>query len=138
VVRIVAQYVMDVSPGVLIGFESEVPDTFSVKTNQKLLAYSVSEIIFNAVKYSDREHIVVRIVLTARTIRFIVEDTGRGIAEADRNRIFMFFTKVDDYSEGLGLGLPLAKSHANVLGGDCMLDPDYHDGCRFIFELPLR
>ena len=78
-------------------------------------------------------HIVVRIVLTARTIRFIVEDTGRGIAEADRNRIFMFFTKVDDYSEGLGLGLPLAKSHANVLGGDCMLDPDYHDGCRFIF-----
>ena len=138
VVRIVAQYVMDVSPGVLIGFESEVPDTFSVKTNQKLLAYSVSEIIFNAVKYSDREHIVVRIVLTDRTIRFIVEDTGRGIAEADRNRIFMFFTKVDDYSEGLGLGLPLAKSHANVLGGDCMLDPDYHDGCRFIFELPLR
>ena len=94
--------------------------------------------IFNAVKYSDREHIMLRINLTPSSIRFIVEDTGKGIAEADRERIFKFFTKVDDYSEGLGLGLPLARSHAEVLGGDFTLDPDYKKGARFIFELPLR
>jgi signal transduction histidine kinase len=37
----------------------------------------------------------------------------------------------------LGLGLPLAKRHACNLGGDLTLDADYHDGCRFILELPL-
>ena len=70
-------------------------------------------------------------------MRFIVEDTGKGIAEADRERLFKFFTKVDDLSEGLGLGLPLSKRHAQNLGGDIILDTDYHDGCRFIVEIPL-
>ena len=51
--------------------------------------------------------------------------------------MFDFFTKVDDLSEGLGLGLPLAKQHVMNMGGDMTLDADYHDGCRFIIELPL-
>ena len=136
--RIVINYVKDITPNLHIGFETEVPDTFIIRSNEKLVAYSISEVIFNAVKYSDREHIMVRINLTPSSIRFIVEDTGKGIAEADRERIFKFFTKVDDYSEGLGLGLPLARSHAEVLGGDFTLDPDYKKGARFIFELPLR
>ena len=70
-------------------------------------------------------------------MRFVVEDTGTGIGEADRERMFDFFTKVDDLSEGLGLGLPLAKRHARNLGGDLTLDETYHDGCRFIIEIPI-
>ena len=50
---------------------------------------------------------------------------------------FKFFTKVDDFSEGLGLGLPLTRRHVENLGGKFWLDNDYHDGCRFIFEFPL-
>ena len=50
--------------------------------------------------------------------------------------IFKPFGKVDDLSEGLGLGLPLAKRHALSLGGDLLYDADYHDGCRFILEVP--
>ena len=61
-----------------------------------------------------------------------------GIDEADRERMFKFFTKVDDLSEGLGLGLPLAKRHALNLGGDMRLDETYHEGCRFVLELPLK
>ena len=78
-----------------------------------------------------------QVVREGNTIRYIIEDTGKGISEADREQIFKFFTKVDDLSEGLGLGLPLAKRHAQTLGGDLILDTDYHDGCRFILELPL-
>jgi signal transduction histidine kinase len=47
------------------------------------------------------------------------------------------FAKIDDLSEGLGLGLPLCKRHAVSLGGDILLDQLYRDGCRIIFELPL-
>ena len=56
----------------------------------------------------------------------------------NRTTGFKFFAKVDDLSEGLGLGLPLTKRHAQNLGGDLTLDDNYHDGCRFIIELPLN
>jgi signal transduction histidine kinase len=69
-------------------------------------------------------------------VRFIVEDTGSGIAEEDVNRLFEMFTKVNDLSEGLGLGLALSKRHIRNLGGDLFFDLDYHNGCRFIIELP--
>lgn len=130
-------YVMGLSPGIHIAFETDVPDDFVIRTNKKYLQYSMAEVLLNAVKYSDRQHIVARVNRTDTTIRFIIEDTGKGIVETDREKIFRFFTKVDDFSEGLGLGLPLTMRHARNLGGSFTLDPDYHDGCRFIFELPL-
>jgi C4-dicarboxylate-specific signal transduction histidine kinase len=43
---------------------------------------------------------------------------------------------VNDLSEGLGLGLPLARRHIRNFGGDLLLDLDYHEGCRFTIELP--
>jgi signal transduction histidine kinase len=52
--------------------------------------------------------------------------------------MFESFTKVNDLSEGLGLGLPLAKRHMRNLGGDLILDEKYKDGCRFIIELPKK
>ena len=70
-------------------------------------------------------------------VRFIVQDTGKGIDEADLDNIYKFFAKIDGFNEGLGLGLPLTKRHAEDLGGDFMLDTTYKEGCRFIFEIPL-
>lgn len=125
-------------PHLHISFESEVDDTFCIQSNPKYLMLGLRELLYNSAKYSDGKHITLRITLTEATICFIVEDTGKGIAEADRELMFEFFTKVDDLSEGLGLGLPLAKRHAQNLGGDLTLDEDYHDGCRFILEVPLK
>ena len=50
--------------------------------------------------------------------------------------MFMPFTKVNDLSEGLGLGLPLSKRHVQNLGGELTLDTTYREGCRFVIELP--
>ena len=74
---------------------------------------------------------------TDTTVRFIVEDVGPGMPEDPDHLIFVPFAKIDDLSEGLGLGLPLCKRHAVSLGGDILLDQLYRDGCRIIFELPL-
>jgi signal transduction histidine kinase len=120
-----------------IDFRSEVTDDFCIRTNHLYLMRSLRELLYNAAKYSDGQHITVRIIKTDSNVRFIVEDKGNGIAEADRDRIFESFTKVDDLSEGLGLGLPLSKHHIRNLGGDLTLDADYQDGCRFIIELPI-
>jgi len=51
--------------------------------------------------------------------------------------MFTPFTKVNDLSEGLGLGLPLCRRHILNLGGNLTLDANYHDGCRFVIELPI-
>jgi signal transduction histidine kinase len=114
-----------------------VADDFCIHTNRLYLMRSLRELLYNAAKYSDGQHVLFQVSRTDTTVRFVVEDTGKGISAADRQRLFNFFMKVDDLSEGLGLGLPLAKRHAQNLGGDIVLDEDYHDGCRFILELPL-
>ena len=58
------------------------------------------------------------------------------IMEILMNAIFGHFTKIDDFSEGLGLGLTFCKNIALRLGGDVVLDKDYHDGARFIVKIP--
>ena len=98
---------------------------------------SLRELLYNAAKYSDGLNVTLHIEQTPTTVRFICKDTGPGIPEKDRERMFDFFTKINDLSEGLGLGLPLAKRHARSLGGDLTLDNDYQGGCCFILELPL-
>ena len=107
-------------------------DDFCIETNRLYLMRALRELLYNSAKYSDGQHVVLRIMLTDDTVSFVVEDTGKGISEADSEQLFKFFAKVDDLSEGLGLGLPLAKRHAQNLGGDITFDPTYHAGCRFI------
>ena len=119
-----------------IKFSTDVPNDFSIRTSRLYLMRALREILYNSAKYSDGQHVSIHVERTDTTVRFVVEDTGKGIAEADRDIIFNFFVKVDDLSEGLGLGLPLAKRHACNLGGDLTLDINYHDGARFIVEIP--
>ena len=77
-----------------------------------------------------------RVVEAQDQILFIVEDTGPGLPKEAMHMIETPFTKVDETSEGLGLGLPLCKRHALTLGGDLVLDTSYTNGCRFILKLP--
>jgi signal transduction histidine kinase len=98
---------------------------------------ALRELLYNSAKYSDGQHVSLHVTPTDCNIQYIVEDTGKNINEADRETIFKFFTKVDDLTEGLGLGLPLAKRHAQNLGGDLILDTSYQEGCRFIIEVPI-
>ena len=124
-------------PNLKISFQSEVADDCCIHSNHTYLIQTLRELLYNSGKYSDGKNVSLRITRSDDNVRFIVEDTGNTITEADHDNIFKFFTKVDDLSEGLGLGLPLAKRHAQNLGGDLILDTDYHDGCRFILEIPI-
>lgn len=123
-------------PELTINFKTELSDDFYIETSHLYLMRSLREILYNSAKYSDGQHMSLMVTQTEKTVRFIFEDTGKGIAESDRDLIFEPFTKIDNLSEGLGLGLPLAKSHIEKLGGSLILDANYQIGCRFIIELP--
>lgn len=130
------EYTMSHFPNLNIHFETEVADDFCIPSNQLYLMRSLRELLYNAAKYSDGQHIKFFITHSDSYVRFIVEDKGPGISEDYYDLMYKPFTKVNDLSEGLGLGLPLTKRHALGLGGDLIYDRDYHDGCRFTLEVP--
>ena len=125
-------------PDMPVKLEFELPETFRIHTNRLYLMRSLRELLYNAAKYSDKQHVTLRVKQTDTKVQFIVEDKGPGIAEDFINLLYEPFVKVNDLSEGLGLGLPLTKRHALNLGGDLVLDTDYRDGSRFILWLPKK
>lgn len=117
-------------------FESDVPDDFEISSDREKVAEILNELLDNANKFTQQG----LIILTCSQpdeghVTFTVSDTGIGIAEADRQLIFSQFMKVDHFTEGVGLGLPLSQRMAKLLGGDLELDPDYHNGASFILHI---
>ena len=123
-------------PALHVAFQTDVDDDFCIQTNHMYLMRALRELLYNSAKYSDGQNIRLHVTRNDHVVRFTVEDTGKKISDQETEDIFKFFTKADDLSEGLGLGLPLAKRHAQNLGGKLILDTDYHDGCRFVIEIP--
>jgi signal transduction histidine kinase len=130
-------YIYERFHGLHVELLTEVSDDFCIQTNHNLLMITIRELLYNSAKYSDGQHIQIHITTGSDTVSFAVEDTGKGVHEADVDQLFKFFTKVDDLSEGLGLGLPLSKHHAQNLRGDLTLDTSYQKGCRFVLTLPF-
>ena len=124
-------------PDSSIAFATSISDQFSLHTNKLYLVRTLRELLYNAAKYSDGKHIILRVAKIGKMLRFVVEDKGPGIDKAYMNQMFVPFTKVNNLSEGLGLGLPLTKRHAENLGGDLIIDTSYIEGCRIILELPI-
>lgn len=117
---------------------ADIPDNLVVMTDKECLLKVLTELLFNANKFTSEGTITLRCEQTdRRTVRFIVKDTGPGIPEADRERIFTQFTKLNDFNEGLGMGLSLCQRLATLLGGSLVLDKEYRDGACFILELPI-
>jgi signal transduction histidine kinase len=122
--------------GLNIQFTTDLSDAVQILTNHLYLIRTICELLYNAAKYSDGEHIHLHVSETDTTVNFTIEDTGSGLPDNADDLLYKPFIKIDNLSEGLGLGLPLCKRHALSLGGDLIYDRDYHDGCRFILEVP--
>ena len=121
-----------------VSLDSQVATGTTIHTNADSLKRMLDSLLENAVKFTDEGRITLICRQVDATIQFIVEDTGCGISEADARHIFERFTKVDDFKEGLGLGLAYCHETAKKLGGSLSLDPDYKDGSRFILTLPKQ
>ena len=117
---------------------SELSDNYAVKTNESMLRRILICLLDNAVKYTEEGTITLRVKQAAEELQLVVEDTGSGVPEAEAERIFDRFVKLDKFKEGIGLGLSLSRKLAEQLGGKIKLDTTYTDGARFIVTLPAR
>lgn len=117
-------------------FVTNVPDTLTINSNKESIKEILTELLDNANKFTQQGSITLECSQTdSQTVTFAVSDTGIGIAEGDRERIFTQFTKLDYFTEGVGLGLSLSLKAARMLGGDLTLDNSYHGGSRFVFKI---
>ena len=112
-------------------------DHLMITTNKAYLKKILSELLHNANKYTLEGFITIGCEQKANgSVRFYVADSGPGIPEADRERIFTQFTKLNDFNEGLGMGLYLCRQLAQRLGGTLEQDPLYLGGTRMLLTLP--
>lgn len=112
--------------------------TLTLKSNPKYLTQALANLLHNAAKFTTQGVISLEYHVSEETkmIHFTVTDTGIGIPDEQREQIFERFYKINSFSQGTGLGLPISKSIAEKLKGDLILDSNYHEGCRFILMLP--
>ena len=136
IARDAIEYTKRYYPDLHINFKTEIDNDFCIQGNRTYLKRALRELVYNSAKYSDQENIKLQVLKTDSAVKFMIEDTGKGITQAESHDLFKFFTKVDDLTEGLGLGLPLAMRHVQTFGGELTLDTEYQEGCRFIIEIP--
>ncbi|QYZ66349.1 MAG: response regulator [Gammaproteobacteria bacterium (ex Lamellibrachia satsuma)] len=116
-----------------------------VQTDPGKLRQILLNLLGNAAKYTDEGGIIFR----ARSheigpdtvhLEFEIEDTGRGIAEQEQARIFEKFTQIKrnrGHKEGIGLGLSISKSYAELLGGEIDLRSELGKGSIFTLSLSV-
>ena len=128
------------SDAVTLAFEC--PDhEVTLTTDEGKLSQILRNLISNAIKFTERGEIRVVAALEADDmVAFSVTDTGLGIAPEDQARIFEEFTQVDNplqkHVRGTGLGLPLSRKLAGLLGGRLEVESTLGVGSRFVLRLP--
>ena len=109
----------------------------STKLNQ-----IISNLISNAIKFTDSGHIKIHYILKKDFLEFSVSDTGIGISKEYHARIFDRFFQVQNTMErlyeGTGLGLAISKAYVELLGGKMWLISEPGIGTNFSFTIPYE
>ena len=110
-------------------------DSVTVRTNKIYAVRALSQILENAVKFTYKGCITLQVEYTDSKVCFIVADTGVGIPVDEAEHVFDEFVQLDEFADGTGIGLTVARSIAQRMGGDLWLDTNYTQGSRFVLEL---
>ena len=119
------------------------PDTpREIVSDPARLRQVLVNLIGNAVKFTERGGVGVRVARDGARLRFEVRDSGPGVPEAAREAIFEEFEQADTSGTrvfgGTGLGLTIARRLARLMGGEITAESVLGSGSKFTLTLPLR
>ncbi len=136
--EIVDTFRLQCQPGVTLRTEERLPSLKLCEYKQGLYQI-LGNFTRNALKFTTAEGSSVTVGFEIRPgrVRFRVRDTGIGIPEEEIPHIFDRFYKVNTFTQGTGLGLPICKSIAEQLGGEIGVESTPGAGSCFWVELPL-
>ena len=129
-----------ISENVTLVFE-EPPPEFSFECDESKIAQILRNLISNALKFTEHGEVRVASRIKPGLLQISVTDTGIGIAPEDQDRIFQEFAQVSNPIQkrvkGTGLGLPLSRKLAALLGGELTVSSSPGVGATFCLALPL-
>jgi signal transduction histidine kinase len=113
-----------------------------MESDEAKVSQILRNFISNALKYTERGEVRIAASALDDTVEFVVSDTGIGIAPDDIDRIFEEFSQVEHSLQtrvkGTGLGLPLSRKLAHLLGGDVTARSEVGQGSTFALRIPRR
>jgi signal transduction histidine kinase/DNA-binding response OmpR family regulator len=126
-----------------IRLEAEATDAGEILADPGKLKQMLLNLVSNAIKFTPTEgSVTVQVRQIADAIELLVTDTGVGIAEKDKGRIFEAFHQVDtgpgQHQPGTGLGLTLTRRFAHLHGGEIRVESEVGRGSTFILTLPVN
>ena len=133
--------------GMQISFKNSLPSKEAIiKTDREKIYAILTNLIKNAIKYSDKGTIEFGYNLKVNSepveLEFFVKDTGIGIAKDRQEAIFERFVQADitdkQALQGAGLGLSIAKAYVEMLGGKLWVESEKGKGSIFYFTIPCH
>jgi signal transduction histidine kinase len=111
-----------------------------LSTNYTKAVRALTHLLDNAQKFTTSGSVTLRVAVDMMKMLafYTVEDTGEGVEAAEAEHIFEPYVKLNQFFEGQGIGLTVARNIARRLGGDVVLDQGFAGpGSRFILTLPI-
>jgi len=115
-------------------------DDYILYQDEKFLELALSNIIYNAIKYSPQNTTIdLEVSKNEQKVVFKVIDQGIGIPEKEQKFIFNRYFRAENVlnEQGTGIGLNIVKSHLENLGGEIFFKSKVNKGSVFTFELPI-
>jgi len=116
------------------------PESLIIYNDKKRINQILINLIGNAIKFTDKGTISIKVKSKNEMVKISVKDTGPGIREEDLKKLFKPFSQIIDpgkTKEGSGLGLHLSKKLADLLGGDISVKSKFGKGSTFKLVLEL-
>ncbi len=118
------------------------PGLPEINADKERLIQVVINLLSNALKFTEKGYVKCKAQLNGDDILVSVEDTGIGIPEEEKDRIFEKFKQVGDLirgkPKGTGLGLPISKQIVEAHGGEIWVESQLGKGSIFYFTIPLK
>lgn len=112
-----------------------------VKADEDKLIQVVINLLSNAVKFTDKGKVMLEAYQEKGQLIFEVQDTGVGVAETDKHKIFERFRQagdtLTDKPQGTGLGLPICREIIEHHGGIIWMKSEFNVGSTFFFSIPV-
>ncbi len=131
-------------PEVSFIFDDNILPSVFLYTDSKRLHQVLSNLIDNAVKFTNKGNIRFGYEIQSEEntdkqfVRIYVEDTGIGIDKNYNHLLFDRFFKADNFTQGFGLGLPIAKKLTEEMGGELKFTSEIGCGSKFWIKIPIQ